>query len=95
MQGPQLGKARVITPGSTLVAPQHSAAIPALTLGNGVPFQGATLVMGGGGGRAVEGEGNDLGGHQAYCFAWSQVHRPRFIPAPRAAGLRLRSADQR
>ena len=32
------------------------------------------LVLDGGGVRAIDNDGNDLGGHQAFWFAWSQFY---------------------
>ena len=56
------------------VAFQRSEAILALTKGGKVEFEGIELVLGGGGLKAVNSKGEDLGSHQAFWFAWSQFY---------------------
>ncbi|MCH7799579.1 MAG: DUF3179 domain-containing protein, partial [Planctomycetes bacterium] len=48
--------------------------LDALARGETVAFENVRLVLDGGGVRAVDAEGEDLGGHQAFWFAWSQFH---------------------
>jgi hypothetical protein len=45
-------------------------------LGQGGSIQVENIIvrLAGGGVRAVDSEGNDLGGHQAFWFAWSQFY---------------------
>ena len=64
----------VVTPDGTPVAFQRSAAILALTRGKTVAFEDLTLEMDGSGIRITNGDGDDLGSHQAFWFAWSQFH---------------------
>ena len=42
--------------------------------GETIAYRDVHLVLDGGGVRALDAEGNDLGGHQAFWFAWSQFH---------------------
>ena len=51
-----------------------ASAIDALDRGEAISVRGINIILDGGGIRAVDGEGNDLGGHQAFWFAWSQFH---------------------
>jgi len=51
-----------------------NSAIAALERGEFIEVEGITLVLDGGGVKAVDADGNDLGGHQAFWFAWSQFH---------------------
>lgn len=64
----------VVTDRGTPVAFQRSAAMIALTRGQEVGFGNVRLRLDGGGIRAVNGAGADLGSHQAFWFAWSQFH---------------------
>ena len=64
----------VLTPGGKPVAFQRSAALLALRKGEEVAFESIRLVLEAGGIRAVDAAGADLGGHQAFWFAWSQFH---------------------
>lgn len=62
----------VVTESGQAVAFQVTAAIEALEAGDEVGFEEISLVLDGGGVRAIDAEGNDVGGHQAFWFAWSQ-----------------------
>ncbi|MEO0495980.1 MAG: DUF3179 domain-containing (seleno)protein [Pseudomonadota bacterium] len=64
----------VITTSGMPVAFQRSAAVLALTAGEDITFGNVRLQMDGGGVRAVDSKGRDLGSHQAFWFAWSQFH---------------------
>ena len=64
----------VTTANGTPVAFRRSAAFAALTAGQTVSFQNVRLTLDGGGIRAVDAAGSDLGSHQAFWFAWSQFH---------------------
>ncbi len=56
------------------VAFQRSEAILEIAKGNTVEFEGVQLIVDAGGLRAVDTNGNDLGSHQAFWFAWSQFY---------------------
>jgi hypothetical protein len=56
------------------VAFERAAAFAALTAGSTISFENVRLVLDGGGIRAVDESGADLGSHQAFWFAWSQFH---------------------
>ena len=64
----------IVTGSGTPVAFQRSAAMVALQNGQQVGFEDVRLVLEGGGLKAVDAAGNDLGSHQAFWFAWSQFH---------------------
>jgi hypothetical protein len=64
----------VIAPDGTPVAFHLVSAMIALEAGQDVEVNGIELVLDGGGVRAVDNDGNDLGSHQAFWFAWSQFH---------------------
>jgi len=64
----------VTTESGTPIAFQVSAAIEALEAGGEVSFENIHLELSGGGVRALDADGNDVGGHQAFWFAWSQFH---------------------
>ncbi|MGF1599064.1 MAG: DUF3179 domain-containing (seleno)protein [Acidimicrobiales bacterium] len=51
-----------------------ASALDALERGETISIEGIDLILDGGGLRAVDADGNDLGGHQAFWFAWSQFH---------------------
>ena len=51
-----------------------SKALDALNEGKAIEFENVRLVLDGGGVRAVDAKGDDLGGHQAFWFAWSQFY---------------------
>lgn len=56
------------------VAFHRGKAIDALNKGQQIMYENIKLILDGGGVRAVDKEGADLGGHQAFWFAWSQFH---------------------
>lgn len=56
------------------VAFQLSKVIETLNKGEQISFENIRLVLDGGGVRAVGKAGEDLGGHQAFWFAWSQFY---------------------
>ena len=64
----------VVTDKGTPIAFHIKSAVAALTQGEEVTFENVRLVLDGGGVRAMDANGNDLGGHQAFWFAWSQFH---------------------
>ena len=64
----------VITASGTPVAFQRTAAVAALLAGTEVGVENVRLELDGGGVRAVDLDGGDLGSHQAFWFAWSQFH---------------------
>ena len=64
----------IITESGTPLAFHVASAIEALRAGESVVVDDVHVVLDGGGVRAVDADGNDLGGHQAFWFAWSQFH---------------------
>ncbi len=64
----------VTTSDGKLIAFHVASTLAALARGEEVVVDDVTIVMDGGGVRAVDAEGNDLGAHQAFWFAWSQFH---------------------
>lgn len=64
----------VITEGGQAIAFHKDNALEALRAGKEITYANINLVMDGGGVKAVDSGGNDLGGHQAFWFAWSQFH---------------------
>ena len=64
----------LVTDDGTPIAFHVNSALTALQRGETVSEQGINLVLDGGGVKAVDDDGNDLGGHQAFWFAWSQFH---------------------
>lgn len=58
----------------TPVAFQRSAALLALRAGTDVSFKDVRLVLSAGGAKAVGANGEDMGSHQAFWFAWSQFY---------------------
>lgn len=64
----------VITADGEPLAFHVASAVEALERGEFIEVDGINVVLDGGGVRAVDGDGNDLGGHQAFWFAWSQFH---------------------
>ena len=64
----------IVTDSGTPVAFQRSAAFAALTAGEDIAFENVRLALDGGGVKAVDADGSDLGSHQAFWFAWSQFY---------------------
>ena len=64
----------LLTESGRAIAFPVQTALEALARGETVAFENVRLVLDGGGVRAVDAEGEDLGGHQAFWFAWSQFH---------------------
>jgi len=56
------------------IAFHRGKALEALTKGEEIGYENIRLVLDGGGVRAVDKNGKDLGGHQAFWFAWSQFY---------------------
>ncbi|MCY6379952.1 DUF3179 domain-containing (seleno)protein [Hoeflea prorocentri] len=63
-----------ITASGKPVAFQRSKAFVALQNGEEIAYENVRLELDGGGIRAVDANGSDLGSHQAFWFAWSQFH---------------------
>lgn len=59
----------------TPIAFHVNSAITALDAGLTVSVDGISIIKDGSGIRAVDGDGNDLGAHQAFWFAWSQFNQ--------------------
>ncbi len=64
----------VVTATGKPVAFQRSKALAALTSGAEIGYENVRLALDGGGIRAEDADGSDLGSHQAFWFAWSQFH---------------------
>ncbi|MEO0487406.1 MAG: DUF3179 domain-containing (seleno)protein [Pseudomonadota bacterium] len=64
----------VITASGTPVAFSRAQALLALRAGEEIAFENVRLALDGGGIRAVDADGTDLGSHQAFWFAWSQFY---------------------
>lgn len=64
----------IVTASGTPIAFQRSRAVAALQTGQSIEVENVRLILEGGGVKAVDAEGNDLGSHQAFWFAWSQFH---------------------
>ncbi|MHC4406123.1 MAG: DUF3179 domain-containing (seleno)protein [Planctomycetota bacterium] len=71
VQEPVLG---VIAESGTPVAFHVASARSILSQGGSIQVEDIILKLAGGGVRAVDADGNDLGGHQAFWFAWSQFY---------------------
>jgi len=63
----------VVSSSGQPIAFQRSEALVELTKGNAVSFENIQLKLDGGGIRAVA-DGDDVGSHQAFWFAWSQFY---------------------
>lgn len=72
----------VIAPSGVPVAFPAEAARTTLAAGMTVELAGVTLVLDGGGLRAVDTAGNDLSTHEAFWFAWSQFQPDTDVWAP-------------
>ncbi|MEM7250668.1 MAG: DUF3179 domain-containing (seleno)protein [Pseudomonadota bacterium] len=64
----------IVTDQGTPVAFHMASARTALGRGDDVAVDNVRLILDGGGVRAVDAKGSDLGGHQAFWFAWSQFY---------------------
>ncbi len=64
----------IIAKSGTPIAFHLSTAKEVLKAGQTISFENVHLVLDGGGVRAVDTNGQDLGGHQAFWFAWSQFY---------------------
>ena len=64
----------LLTESGDPIAFHVASAMNALERGETIAVDGINLVLDGGGVKAVDDDGNDLGGHQAFWFAWSQFH---------------------
>lgn len=64
----------VVTDKGTAVAFHLKSALAELGNGKDIAVDNVRLVLDGGGVRAVDSSGADLGGHQAFWFAWSQFY---------------------
>jgi len=64
----------VVTASGTPVAFQRSTALVALQQGQDIAVENVRLALDGGGIRAVDDTGQDLGSHEAFWFAWSQFY---------------------
>ncbi len=64
----------VINNAGVPIAFQRSKAFLALNKGEKIAHLGVELLLDSGGIKAVDTEGNDLGSHQAFWFAWSQFY---------------------
>ena len=64
----------LITDEGEPIAFHKDSVLEALNKGEAIAYANIELVLDGGGIKAVDKQGNDLGGHQAFWFAWSQFH---------------------
>lgn len=64
----------VVTSSGIPIAFHVPSLIEALDAGDAVEVDGVKVVLDGGGVRAFDTQGGDLGTHQAFWFAWSQFH---------------------
>lgn len=64
----------VISANGQPIAFQRTQAMLALQQGKAVRHDNIELILDGGGIRAVDGSGQDIGSHQAFWFAWSQFY---------------------
>ncbi|MEP4380210.1 MAG: DUF3179 domain-containing (seleno)protein [Alphaproteobacteria bacterium] len=64
----------VLTASGKPVAFQRSRALVALKSGDEIAFENVRLHLEAGGIKAVDANGDDLGSHEAFWFAWSQFH---------------------
>ncbi len=64
----------LVTPSGTAIAFPRGKALIALQAGETLSFENIHLVLDAGGIKAVDQNGNDVGSHQAFWFAWSQFH---------------------
>lgn len=64
----------IILPDGVPIAFHAGVANAMLRNGEAIEVDGVKLVLDGGGVRAVDSDGADLGSHQSFWFAWSQFH---------------------
>ncbi len=64
----------LITDQGEAIAFTIKEALQSLKTGKKVSYANIELILDGGGIKAVDKDGKDLGGHQAFWFAWSQFH---------------------
>ncbi len=64
----------VVTASGKPVAFPRARAFVALQRGEEIAFENVRLKLDGGGIRAVDADGSDMGSHQAFWFAWSQFY---------------------
>ena len=64
----------IVTATGRPIAFQRSKAVAALRSGQQIAFENVRLQLDAGGVKAVDANGQDLGSHQAFWFAWSQFH---------------------
>ena len=64
----------VVTADGEPIAFQRSAAVLALTKGESIEVDNIKLQLDGSGIRATDKDGRDVGGHEAFWFAWSQFY---------------------
>lgn len=64
----------IVTDSGTPIAFHIKTALAALRRGENIRIENIQLVLDGGGVRAVNAKGEDVGGHQAFWFAWSQFY---------------------
>jgi len=64
----------LVTASGQPVAFHLAKAIEALNSSKTIKFENIELVLDGGGVKAIDAQGNDLGSHQAFWFAWSQFY---------------------
>lgn len=64
----------VVTASGTPIAFHLASAREVLGRGEAITVENVLLILDGGGVRAVDAQGKDVGGHQAFWFAWSQFH---------------------
>ena len=72
----------VVLDDGTPVAFPVDAAVAVLEAGRTVELAGGSLRLDGGGVRAVDAAGNEIEGHQAFWFAWSQFMPDTLLWAP-------------
>ena len=56
------------------IAFHRKSALEALNKGEKISYENINLVLDGGGIKGIDDQGNDLGSHQAFWFAWSQFY---------------------
>ncbi len=64
----------IISANGTPIAFPIEPALRALNNGEKISYENIHLILDGGGVRATDSNGADLGSHQAFWFAWSQFH---------------------